>query len=351
MKRAGGFTQIRSKVVTSAPSDPSVPCAKEEEERACTEVSQDCTFQQENGKNKVFRSIEGACKTGIDHYDILRVELAKTGAGAECPGELMEGCTEKTNNCEVKVPKTCSIDAVNCVLSEWSEWDGVCAGAEGPEEITRRKTMISPPNKAGTCAPEAERVQSKACPIDCKFEYSEWSNCDKVSLKQTRTTVITIEAKSGGSACNPNPNDLERECEDEGTNDNTWDKVLSKEKEDVVITEETEADGTNWFSEPVSAEGGTTKGEATAMGGIGGVTIAGGFAVLAFRRKVSRREDDDDDEESDDEGSDQELNKEMEMSSLAPGWVETTDPNTGKTYYFNRERGSSTWEREEAMRD
>merc|ERR1711998_781921 len=113
-------------------------------------------------------------------------------------------------------------------------------------------------------------------------------------------------------------------------------------KEDVVITEETEADGTNWFSEPVSTEGGTAKGEATAMGGIGGVTIAGGFAVLAFRRKVSRHE-----EESDDEGSDQELNKEMEMSSLAPGWVETSDPNTGKTYYFNRERGSSTWDRQE----
>merc|ERR1719379_219781 len=85
------------------------------------------------------------------------------------------------------------------------------------------------------------------------------------------------------------------------------------------------------------------------VGGIGGVTIAGGFAVLAFRRKVSRR--DDDDEESDDESSDQELNKEMEMSSLAPGWVETSDPNTGKTCYFNRERGSSTWDRQEAMRD
>ena len=37
--------------------------------------------------------------------------------------------------------------------------------------------------------------------------------------------------------------------------------------------------------------------------------------------------------------------KELKMSALPHGWEEKTSKSTGKTYYFNRERNASQWER------
>merc|ERR1712146_711925 len=93
---------------------------------------------------------------------------------------------------------------------------------------------------------------------------------------------------------------------------------------------------------------------AAAAAAAGGALSAGGL-VYVYRRNIRRNNDDDDDDDDDDEEDEEEaeredksLAKSIEMAKLGDGWSESVDPNTGKKYYFHRERGTSTWNREEA---
>jgi hypothetical protein len=88
--------------------------------------------------------------------------------------------------------------AVDCVLSEWSEWSACSSGTQ-----TRTRTVITAPENGGNAC--GVLSESRACvtpptPIDCVVsEWSEWGLCVNGSQERTRT-VITSPA-NGGLSC------------------------------------------------------------------------------------------------------------------------------------------------------
>jgi hypothetical protein len=88
--------------------------------------------------------------------------------------------------------------AVDCVLSDWSEWSECEDGTQ-----TRTRTVITAPENGGNAC--GVLSESRACvtpptPIDCVVsEWSEWGPCVNGSQERTRT-VITSPA-NGGLSC------------------------------------------------------------------------------------------------------------------------------------------------------
>jgi hypothetical protein len=111
---------------------------------------------------------------------------------------------------------TCSVD---CVLSDWSEWSD-CGKECGGGEQKRTKTISVPASHGGkTCGKkeETQKCNEKPCPIDCVLSnWGEWDSCnDKTGLEKREKTIIT-ESSDEGKKCG----DLieERKC----CNIQTW---------------------------------------------------------------------------------------------------------------------------------
>jgi hypothetical protein len=86
--------------------------------------------------------------------------------------------------------------AVDCVLSEWSEYS-TCSGQSTQ---TRTRTIITPNSGGGVaCGVLSETINCP--PVDCVVsEWSEYSSCDGQST-QTRTRTVITPASNGGTAC------------------------------------------------------------------------------------------------------------------------------------------------------
>merc|ERR1711981_1252429 len=136
-------------------------------------------------------------------------------------------------------------------------------------------------------------------------------------------TRVVDQKESKGGSCEENLEDS-ADCAVDVTGVYVTEE-LSDADQDVVYMD-VDADMEDWDT-----------GSAAAVAA-GGALSAGGL-VYIYRRNIRRTNDEDDDKA---------LATGIEMSSLGDGWTESTDPNTGKTYFFNRERGTSTWNRAEA---
>lgn len=364
-----GRDKIRSKRVIGTPS-PGVKCEVIEE--ACSssadcqpkcapEADQDCTYVMDGTSPKIVRSdTTVACTTGTDHFDILQIDIEPKGGGKKCKGALVT-CDKQENGCEIKVSKTCTLPEKDCELTAWSEYEPAeCVSTINGKTVyaskrVRSKEIKTRESNGGSCPKDTdpERLEEELCVYDCVMgEWQPWSECEfsdsTGEFQQTRKREKEMNETAGGSC--PEENDVEetRLCTQAITGLSEDDYVSNEDKDIVDMgNDEVNAD---WFNEEVSAEG-ATKGQVTLGAGAGGTVLISGVAVLAFRRNVKRTEDDDDEEEDEEESSDTELTKEVEMSdaqALGEGWTASQDPNTGKLYYFHRERGTSTWDRSEA---
>lgn len=249
-------------------------------------------------------------------------------------------CSTELQNCKLIKFDSCSMPPEDCQVGEWSAWDS-CEhtdeqGNKGfKKEQRRTRTITKSELHNGKC--EFPLSEKKDCPKNC--EVSSWSSygeCDIKLLKKFRTRVV-VEKETKGGSCKENLEDS-ADCAVDVTGVYISEE-LSENDQDVVYMD-VDADVEDWDT-----------GSAAAVAA-GGALSAGGL-VYIYRRNIRRTNDDEDDEDGEDEedgeeAEDKALAAGIEMSSLADGWTESVDPNTGKKYYFNRERGTSTWNRAEA---
>lgn len=363
-----GWDRIRRKVIIGDEPTDGTKCSIVEQ--LCSEAGNDCpnkcvagedvdcTYDKTNAKTDT----TAACTTGMDHFDIFRINVAPKGKGKQCEGTLVS-CTQQDNGCEIKIPKKCDIPAKDCELTEWSDYKPAeCKTTVNGKttyafERIRVKEIKTPASNGGSCpgASSKEREERELCKVDCIMgDWEPWTECkfsdDTGEFQQVRTRKIEQSAQQGGTCADKDNTEEVRACKQAITG-LSKDEYVSAEDGDVVDMGDNEVNS-DWFNEEVSAEG-ATNGQVTLGAGAGGTVLISGVAVLAFRRNVKRTDDDDEeDEDSDDESSDKELTKEVEMSDTQPlgnGWTASQDPNTGKMYYFHRERGTSTWDRSEAQ--
>ncbi|CAJ1456821.1 unnamed protein product [Effrenium voratum] len=136
-----------------------------------------------------------SCGTGATSRKRLVVKHAAYG-GAEC-GDAAEShpCTPGD---------ACPVD---CVWSDWSEWQG-CATSCGDSTKKRlRFEQIKANEQGAPCSGESEQEMScsqPACPVDCALgEWLEWNVCS-VSCGPgitERTRAITLPPQNGGKEC------------------------------------------------------------------------------------------------------------------------------------------------------
>jgi len=96
---------------------------------------------------------------------------------------------------------------IDCVLSEWSEWSSWEDNGDGTETRTRTRSVVTPPSGDGVeCGPLFE-TETRPAAVDCVVsEWSDWSpwedNGDGTETRVRTRTVITPPSH-GGSACGP----------------------------------------------------------------------------------------------------------------------------------------------------
>jgi hypothetical protein len=88
--------------------------------------------------------------------------------------------------------------AVDCVLSDWSEWSECEDGTQ-----TRTRTVITAPENGGNACgalSESRPCETPPTPIDCVVsDWSEWGVCVNGSQERTRTIITSPE--NGGLSC------------------------------------------------------------------------------------------------------------------------------------------------------
>lgn len=138
-----------------------------------------------------------------------------TGGGRLCEGALKEvaPCNlpgEHYYNADGDLVKAnCDSTPVDCVVSEWGEWEE-CTSPCGGGTTSRARTVITPPSGGGKscsgCLNEIKGCNKQACSdqVDCKWgEWHSWGACSKPcgGGQKSRFRHIVTMPKHGGMAC------------------------------------------------------------------------------------------------------------------------------------------------------
>ena len=115
--------------------------------------------------------------------------------GEECP-PLLESDVCSNGPC-----------AVDCKLTEWSEWDTECPTCGGGQQKRTRSVETEAQHGGEECDPKMDDVracENSPCPVDCVLEpLPPWPDCTVTcgGGTQTRTRGIAQEAEHGGTEC------------------------------------------------------------------------------------------------------------------------------------------------------
>ena len=145
--------------------------------------------------------------------------------GKPCPNDETENCDI---DCEYTfsgqfVPTSCTVDTEqiqtvtitvpsknngqacpedkkrDCTICkyDWSEWNE-CDSTTGRH--TRSPIIAAQPVNGGTVCPNEEE---QSCPVPCQYTWGDWSECDQQTGTRKRDPIVTVQPLNSGTACPP----------------------------------------------------------------------------------------------------------------------------------------------------
>jgi len=93
---------------------------------------------------------------------------------------------------------------VNCQWSTWSEY-GTCSSSCGSgSQVRSRRVLVEAANGGLECtgsAGESRTCNTAPCPIHCKGQFDEWTDCSCLTQSMSRTYSINEHEANGGTKC------------------------------------------------------------------------------------------------------------------------------------------------------
>jgi len=109
-----------------------------------------------------------------------------------------------------------------CELSVWSYWSG-CSVSCGYGERKRHRALINYESDPAYCPPVEKTEQcgdTDCCPVDCRFSYSKWSECNEDGYRR-RNIIIKTRDSCYGKKC-PTCTVERDDCEPPQKPDECW---------------------------------------------------------------------------------------------------------------------------------
>eukprot|EP01012_Entosiphon_sulcatum_P049575 TRINITY_DN6820_c0_g1_i6.p1 TRINITY_DN6820_c0_g1~~TRINITY_DN6820_c0_g1_i6.p1 ORF type:complete len:7637 (+),score=112.47 TRINITY_DN6820_c0_g1_i6:5459-28369(+) len=190
----GGGTQRRVRTITQQATNGGIPCPTSlVDTRNCNEFA--CPVDCVVGDWSVWSACSALCGGGRSERTRIITKPPSNG-GKMCDG-LVESRQCNTDPC-----------AVDCVVSDWSQW-GACSQPCGGGETKRSRTILTMNSHGGQPCPvlnEYQPCSTQPCPVDCVVsDWGSWSQCNKPcgGGTQLRGRQILTNAAYGGVSCPP----------------------------------------------------------------------------------------------------------------------------------------------------
>jgi hypothetical protein len=193
----GAGVQTRSRSVVSLASNGGSGCPPLTASQNCNTHScaVHCAFEWNS-----WLGCSKSCGGGIQTRD-LTVTTASAHGGRACPSTQERTCNHLT------------CPPVDCEVSIWSDWDE-CSALCGLGLQSRSRSIVTNAQFGGTACDalwQVQKCKAKPCPVNCKYNWGEWSKCSKSCSggTQTRHNTVTKKAAYGGMTC---PSSQDRAC-------------------------------------------------------------------------------------------------------------------------------------------
>ena len=128
----------------------------------------------------------------------IELNIANSSFYAQCAGPMfisIQTSPELSKRKELK----CERQAIDCRLSDWSEWSG-CSTKSSQSESRTREILVKSENGGRACGQTKE--ERKCTHVDCVMsEWSGWTICN--GEVKSRIRSIVVEPKNGGEKCPP----------------------------------------------------------------------------------------------------------------------------------------------------
>lgn len=136
----------------------------------------------------------GTCSAlcgGGNQSRIPKISVSAANGGKQCP-------SPETQQCNLGM---CTIDSVNCEFT-WSDWTK-CSEQCGNGVQYRTPNITRAGANEGIPCPSLETQNcTVSCPVDCEYEWNNWSTCTAACGGGTRTREPNIITQSlNGTAC------------------------------------------------------------------------------------------------------------------------------------------------------
>lgn len=187
----GGGVQVKEPKIITPPTRGGKPCLPPEIRPCNVDVPCPIDCEVDTGKPWVeWSSCSAECGGGTQTR-AANVKTLPAHGGKSCPPDEVRPC----NLGECKT---------NCQYS-WGEWQA-CDRPCGGGNQKRFPTILVPPTGEGKACPEPQSrpCNSQPCPVDCKYTWGPWGECDATTGTKRRQPIVTVKSESGGAAC-PDP--------------------------------------------------------------------------------------------------------------------------------------------------
>lgn len=207
----GGGIRTRTRSILRPPTGNGRICPRIRDEEDCGIGA--CPIDCKPGNWSLWSDCSALCGLGtkMRTRPILVPRNAHPHSKSCGPVTQVAPCLSPKGSCEV-----------DCLTSDWTSWSS-CDRPCGTGSKRRQKTVIQLPTGKGEPCPPLEEIadcnEKVPCPVDCLLsEWSEWNECSASCLSpnsdgfQTRARVVIRTSEHDGKTCDGNELIEERKC-------------------------------------------------------------------------------------------------------------------------------------------